>query len=72
MPLLCMTKGVGIRIGESLGEAEDVDIVGDGARWGLCLQIRVILNVMQPLERGRALEVEGKTSWVSFRYEKLP
>lgn len=27
---------------------------------------------MQPLERDRALNVEGKTSWVSFRYEKLP
>jgi hypothetical protein len=27
---------------------------------------------MQPLERGRALEVDEKTSWVSFKYEKLP
>jgi hypothetical protein len=72
MPLLCMTKGIGTRIGESLGELVDVDIAGDGAGWGRCMRIRVILNVMQPLERGRALEVEGKTSWVSFRYEKLP
>jgi hypothetical protein len=68
MPLLCMIKGVGIRIGDSLGDLEDVDVVG----WGRCLRIRVTLNVMQPLERGRALEVDGKTSWVSFRYEKLP
>ncbi|XP_059436518.1 uncharacterized protein LOC132169508 [Corylus avellana] len=29
MPLLCMTKGVGSKIGQSLGELEDVDVAGD-------------------------------------------
>jgi hypothetical protein len=72
VPLLCMTKGVATRIGESRGQVEDVDIAGEGVGWGRCLHIRVILNVMQPLERGRALELEGKTSWVPFKYEKLP
>ncbi|XP_059429272.1 uncharacterized protein LOC132163092 [Corylus avellana] len=31
MPLLCMNRGVGIKIGASLGEIEDVDVAGDGA-----------------------------------------
>jgi hypothetical protein len=30
MPLLCMTKGVGTKIGQSLGKLEDVDVAGDG------------------------------------------
>jgi hypothetical protein len=34
MPLLCMTKVVGTKIGESLGEVEDVDVGKDGVGWG--------------------------------------
>jgi hypothetical protein len=72
MPLLCMTKGVGVKIGESLGEVEDVDVAGDGVGWGRCVRIRVIIDLVKPLERGRALELEGKSHWVNFKYENLP
>jgi hypothetical protein len=34
MPLLCMNKVVGTRIGESMGTVEDVDTAIDGAGWG--------------------------------------
>lgn len=34
MPLLCMTKGIGARIEESLGKLEDVDVAENGAGWG--------------------------------------
>ena len=34
MPLICMNKGVGIKIGESLGILKDVDEARDGGRWG--------------------------------------
>lgn len=30
MPLICMTKGVGQKIGESLGEVIEVDVVAEG------------------------------------------
>ncbi|XP_059458343.1 uncharacterized protein LOC132187940 [Corylus avellana] len=72
MPLFCMTKGVGKKIGESLGALEDVDVAGEGAGWGRCLQVRVSIDLTKPLERGRVLELSGKSSWVSFKYEKLP
>ncbi|XP_059441720.1 uncharacterized protein At4g02000-like [Corylus avellana] len=72
MPLLCMTKGVGSRIGESMGVLEDVDVAGDGEGWGRCLRIRVVIDITKPLERGRSLQLEGKHVWVSFRYEKIP
>jgi hypothetical protein len=72
LPLLCMTKNVGIRIGESLGCLEDVDMAGDGAGWGRCLRIRVRINLEKPLERGRAIHLGEKSHWASFKYEKLP
>jgi hypothetical protein len=31
MPLLCMTKGIVVKIGESMWQLEEVDLVGDGA-----------------------------------------
>jgi hypothetical protein len=31
LPLVCMTR-VGTKIGESIGELEDVDVVSDGIR----------------------------------------
>jgi hypothetical protein len=72
MPLICMNRTVGTKIGESLGDVEDVDVAGDGSGWGRCLRLRVRLNLHEPLERGRALRLGGKSYWVTFRYEKLP
>jgi hypothetical protein len=72
MPLLCMNKIVGQKIGESMGVVEDVDITGDGSGWGRCLRIRVTVHLQEPLERGRALQLGGKSHWVNFKYEKLP
>jgi hypothetical protein len=72
MPLLCMTKGIGMKIGASLGDLEDVDVAGEGVGWGRCLCLRVSIDLSKPLERGRALVIGGKSQWVSFKYEKLP
>jgi hypothetical protein len=72
MPLICMTKGVGKKIGDSLGVLEDIDIAGDGAGWGRCLRIRVSIDLSRPLERGRMMNVGGQSYWVIFKYEKLP
>jgi hypothetical protein len=72
MPLTCMNKGVGFRIGESLGKVEEVDVTSEGIGWGRCLRIRIFLDLTKPLERGRALLINGKSVWISFKYEKLP
>lgn len=63
---------MGSKIGESLGELEDIDVAGEGAGRGRCLRIRVTIDLSKPLEQGRALKVGGKSNWVSFKYEKLP
>jgi hypothetical protein len=71
MPLLCMTRGIGMKIAVSWGILEDVYVAGDGAGWGRCLCIRVTIDLSNPLERGRDLMVGGKPFWVFFKYEKL-
>jgi hypothetical protein len=72
MPLLCMTKGVGTKIGSSMGALHEVDVAGDGVGWGRCLRMRVTMDLTKPLDRGRALNFAGKSHWITFRYEKLP
>lgn len=72
MPLLCMNKAVGSKIGESLGELEDVDVAGDGDGWGRCLRLRISIDLHKPLERGRALILGGKSIWVSFSMRSFP
>jgi hypothetical protein len=72
MPLVCMTKGVGTKIGRSIGELHEVDVAGDGVGWGRCLRMRVTIDLTQPLERGRALHLDGHSHWIEFKYEKLP
>lgn len=40
---------------------------------GNFIRIRVSLDISQPLCRGRLITLEdGKTHWVSFKYERLP
>lgn len=36
------------------------------------MRVRVQIDLTKPLERGRALHVEGQSLWVYFKYEKLP
>lgn len=72
LPLVCMNREVGFKIGAAIGEVEDVDISGEGVGWGRGLRLRVQVDLTKPLERGRALKFNGKQAWVSFRYEKLP
>lgn len=67
-----MNKGVGSKIEESLVNLEEVDVAGDGTRWGRCLHLRVNIDLHKPLERGNALNLGRKTYWVMFKYEKLP
>jgi hypothetical protein len=72
LPLICMTKTIGSKIGQSLGVLETVDIVREGVEWGSVMRIRVLIDIQKPLERGRSLTIAGKAHLVSFKYENLP
>jgi len=67
-----MTREVGLKVGSSIGRVEDVRVPRDGGSWSRGLRVRVQVDITKPLERGRVLKVNGKQTWVTFRYEKLP
>lgn len=73
LPTLSQTKEVVIRIGESLGRVEKVDVEEKGFCRGGYLRIRVSLDITLPLCRGRMVRKGGTEKlWVDFRYERLP
>lgn len=72
LPLVCMGRAIGERLGSHLGGVEEVDTDEKGVGWGKYLRVRVNLNVHKPLLRGRMLKVKDKTHWVVFQYEKIP
>ena len=71
-----MIREVGEDIGKELGNLLEVDVLENGLGWGKYLRIRVEINVMEPLLRGRIVQgVEGENAnpfWVEFKYEHLP
>jgi hypothetical protein len=60
LPLVCMNREVGLKIGASIGEVEDVKAVRDGGGWSRGLRVRIQVDLAKPLERGRALKFNGK------------
>jgi hypothetical protein len=67
MPLGCMNRGVGAKIGGTLGDVEEVAVAKDDVGWGRFLRVGVTINLYNPLERGRSLIISGNTYWVSIR-----
>jgi hypothetical protein len=64
MPLGFMNRGVGSKIGASLGKVVEVDVADDDVGWGRYLRLRVLIDLYNPLDRGRALILVGKSCWV--------
>lgn len=72
LPLVCMEREKGFKIGATVGKVEDVDTDIDGTGWGEYLHVRVHVSLTKPLPRGRTLKLKEKSLWVPFQYEKIP
>jgi hypothetical protein len=72
MPLACMGREVGLKIGSTVGVVEEVDTDKDEIGWGEYLRVKIQIDLTKPLPRGRKLKYEGKSNWIAFNYEKLP
>ena len=71
IPSRFMNRGVTQQICESVGTVCRLQntIGGDG---GGFMRVRVIVDVFQPLYRGRMISLDdGKEQWISFNYERL-
>ncbi|XP_059454891.1 uncharacterized protein LOC132185085 [Corylus avellana] len=72
LPLACMSREVGLKLGSSVGTVEEVDTDGDGIGWGEFLRVKIWIELNKPLPRGRMLRYEGKSHLIGFQYERLP
>ena len=57
LPLACMSAEVGRKIGATMGTMEAVDVDANGMGWGESLWVKIRLDLMKPLLRGRKLNV---------------
>jgi hypothetical protein len=72
LPLACMSKAMGLRIGATVGEVLEVDVDEEGVGWGEFLRVRIVLDLTKPLSRGRRLKLRDRSIWITFKYEKIP
>ena len=70
IPLGCMMRSVGSKIGNSMGKLKFVDIAEGGIGYGRYLRIIVKIDLLKPLEDGRSLHLGDQVTWVRFKYEK--
>jgi len=72
LPLACMGREVVQKIGSSVGFVEEIDILDDEVGWGEYVRVKVRMNLSKPLARGRMLHLPHQSTWVAFKFERLP
>jgi hypothetical protein len=72
LPLACMSEAMGVQLGTSVGQVEEVETEEDGVGWGAYLRGKICSDISKPLARGLVLKLNGDTTWVPFQYERLP
>ena len=70
LPLNNRTRETGWAIGSKLGEVMEVDVAESRVQWGKYLRVRVKMDVMKKLVRGKKIAIEGgEQRWIAFKYE---
>ncbi|XP_042988633.1 uncharacterized protein LOC122316163 [Carya illinoinensis] len=72
MTFASMTHEEETQITENSGRVLTVQADERGIGWGKCMRMRVEVDISKALKRGIFLTFEGKKTWVSFKYERLP
>ena len=72
LPLACMSREIGRKIGASVGVVEVVDTDAGGMGWGEFLRVKILMDLAKPLQRGRKINIKEKAHWIPFQYEHLP
>lgn len=71
LPLACMGRKVGFKIGASIRTVMEVNIDKDGIGWGECLHVKIMIDLYKLLSCGRMLKFKGKSSLIGFKYKCL-
>jgi hypothetical protein len=71
LPLACIGKEMGQKLGAVIGTMEEVDTNEHGIGWRAFLRVKVQVNVLKPLPRGTMLRMKQRSIWIPFQYEKV-
>ncbi|XP_015382712.1 uncharacterized protein LOC107175623 [Citrus sinensis] len=72
VPFMCMHKGAIQKLGEKIGDVEEVETDDDEECIGLYARLRISVNVTKPLKKILFLEEEGKKKIpMAVLYERL-
>ncbi|XP_071939973.1 uncharacterized protein [Coffea arabica] len=72
LPIHCLSKAVGKKVGTIFDEVKDVLIPQTGGKEGKHMKLLVLVDIKQPLLRGTTVRINGMNKWLSFKYEKCP
>lgn len=72
LPFAGMNYNIGVNLGKALGEVLMVDTDSNGICWGSFLRVKVLIDLIKPLERGRLFILGESKYWIPFKYEWLP
>ena len=72
LPIHCLSKAVGKKVGTVFHEVKDVLIPQNGGKEGKHMKLLVVVDIKQPLLRVTLVQINGTSKWLSFRYEKCP
>ncbi|XVE92960.1 hypothetical protein REPUB_Repub01dG0149000 [Reevesia pubescens] len=73
LPIGMQTEKIGFLIGDNLGDVIEVEAMDSHRSRGKFLQVRAMINITKPLQRGVCLTIrDGVRIVVMFKYEHLP
>nr|XP_027124002.1 uncharacterized protein LOC113740657 [Coffea arabica] len=72
LPIHCLSKAVGKKVGTIFNEVKDVLIPQTGGKEGKHMKLLVMIDIKQPLLRGTTVQIIGVNKWLAFKYEKCP
>ncbi|KAH7557304.1 hypothetical protein JRO89_XS11G0111800 [Xanthoceras sorbifolium] len=74
IPLICMTKQIGIRLGQHIGTVKEIDVGSSGDCFGKFLQVHVCIDIQKLLRRALRVKMDGVTEekTLLLKYERLP
>ena len=70
LPIHCVTKEVGRKIGAVFKKGKDVIIPQMGGKEGRHLKMLFLADLPKPLLRGTIVKMAGTMKWVAFKYER--
>ncbi|KAL5865350.1 hypothetical protein ACOSQ3_002864 [Xanthoceras sorbifolium] len=73
VPLVCMTRNVGLFLGKHIGQVKEIDVGASGDCLGKFLRIRVAIDILKPLKRVLRVKLEGmmEEKTLLLKYERL-